>query len=133
MNFSIAHPKCLYALLLLIPYVAYMMSRYAKIVKTLGKEKALNKNFSVLTRYRSSFLLRTFLRVAAWIMIVCAMSGISWGTSFVPVQKSGRAVSMVFDISYSMEAEDGPGGITRREAASSYARMLLDSKGITLH
>ncbi|MBQ5384496.1 MAG: VWA domain-containing protein [Treponema sp.] len=131
MNFSIAHPKCLYALLLLIPYVAYMMSRYAKIVKTLGKEKALNKNFSVLTRYRSSFLLRTFLRVAAWIMIVCAMSGISWGTSFVPVQKSGRAVSMVFDISYSMEAEDGPGGITRREAASSYARMLLDSIGNT--
>ena len=131
MNFSIAHPKCLYALLLLIPYVIYMISRYARILKTLGREKALNKNFSVLTRYRSSFLIRTFLRVLAWVMIVGAMSGISWGTSFVPVQKSGHAVSMVFDISYSMEAEDGPDGMTRREAAATYAKMLLEKMGNT--
>ncbi len=131
MNFSIAHPKFLYALLLLIPYIVYMVSKYAKIVKTLGREKALNKNFSVLTRYKSSFLLRTFFRVLAWVMIVGAVSGISWGTSFVPVQKSGRAVSMVFDISYSMEAEDGPNGTTRLQAAASYAKLLLDKIGNT--
>ena len=131
MNFSIAHPKCLYALLALVPYIVYMVSRYAKILKTLGREKALNKNFSVLTRYRTSFLIRTFLRVLAWTMIVGAMSGISRGTSFVPVQKSGRAVSMVFDISYSMEADDGPGGMTRMQAASEYAKMLLVKIGNT--
>lgn len=126
MNFTITHPKFLYALLLLIPYVSYMIASYAKIVKTLGREKALNKNFSAITRYKTSFLLRIFFRVLAWVMLVAAMSGLSWGTRFVPVQKSGQAVSLVFDISYSMEAEDGPKGVTRMQAATSYAKMLLE-------
>lgn len=131
MNFSISHPKYLYALLLLVPYIAYMLTRYAKIEKTLGKEKSLSKNFSMLVRYRSSFFARTFFRVLAWIMIVAVLAGISWGTKFVPVQKSGRAVSMVFDISYSMEANDGPHGTTRLEAAGAYAELLLEKIGNT--
>ena len=66
----------------------------------------------------------TFLSVA-WIMLILAFAGFSWGTYLEPVQKSGTAVSLVFDISYSMNAEDAPGGMTRLEAVKKYSAMLL--------
>lgn len=60
------------------------------------------------------------------VMIIFALAGISWGTNLIPVQKNGRAVSFVFDISYSMEATDCPDGMTRLSAASKYAQELLN-------
>lgn len=59
-------------------------------------------------------------------MLVVACAGVSWGTIAVPVQKNGNAVSLVFDISYSMNADDAPGGMTRLESAKSYASELLE-------
>ena len=58
-------------------------------------------------------------------MIICALAGISWGANLIPVQKNGKAVSMVFDISYSMEAQDAPESMTRLEAAANYAKEIL--------
>lgn len=127
MNFFIEKPKVLYLLLLLIPYGWYMFSRFARIVKNLGRQKALVKDENLLSKYKVNFSLRTVFRMLAWVMIVLAYAGLSWGTNFIPVQKNGRAVSMVFDISYSMEAKDGPGEITRLQAAAAYAGRLLDN------
>lgn len=127
MNFFIERPKSLYLLLLLIPYGWYMFSRFSKIVKNLGRQKTLVKDENLLSKYKMNFTLRTVFRMLSWVMIVLAYSGLSWGTNFIPVQKNGRAISMVFDISYSMEAKDGPGEITRLQAAAAYADRLLDN------
>jgi len=58
-------------------------------------------------------------------MLVFAYAGFSWGTAVVPVQKGGNAVALVFDISWSMNAADAPGGLTRLRASEQYAAMLL--------
>lgn len=69
--------------------------------------------------------IRTALLGFSYIMLILAYSGITWGTYMVPVQKNGTSVSMVFDISNSMLAKDGPAGTTRLQAASVYAQKLL--------
>lgn len=76
-------------------------------------------------RYKKILLVRSAFLGFALIMVLLAYSGLSWGTYLVPVQKSGSAVSIVFDISNSMLAKDGPAGTTRLEAASVYAQKLL--------
>ncbi|MBP5359590.1 MAG: VWA domain-containing protein [Treponema sp.] len=126
MNFSIERPWVLYLLILLIPYVYFMSSRFARIMKNLGPHTSLAKDSAVFTRTRSSFVPSTFLRCLAWVMLVLGASGISWGARYVPVQKNGRALSLVFDISHSMEAEDAPGDMTRLTAAANYADSLLE-------
>ena len=91
-----------------------------------GPSQVSGKGFGGLTRTKSSFVPRTILRALAWVMIVAGAAGISWGANYVPVQKNGRALSLVFDISYSMEAEDAPGDMTRLTAAANYADSLLE-------
>jgi len=126
MNLTVERPMALYALALIIPYLWYMFHRFSRIAANLGRQRALIKDSSILSRHKTAFVLRTLLRAIAWSMIVIAFAGVSWGTQFVPVQKNGRAVSLVFDISHSMEAADAPGGMTRLESAARYADMLLE-------
>ncbi|MCR5188901.1 MAG: VWA domain-containing protein [Treponema sp.] len=76
-------------------------------------------------RYKKILWLRTAFLAFCLIMLILAYKGLTWGTYLVPVQKSGTAVSMVFDISNSMMAKDGPKGTTRLRAASIYAKKLL--------
>lgn len=76
-------------------------------------------------RYKKILWLRTGFLSFCLIMLLLAYKGITWGTYLVPVQKSGTAVSMVFDISNSMMAKDGPNKTTRLKAASLYAKKLL--------
>lgn len=77
-------------------------------------------------RLKKVLIVRSVFLGFAFIMLLLAYSGISWGTYLVPVQKSGNAVSMVFDISNSMLANDGPSGLNRMQAASMYAKKLLN-------
>ena len=70
-------------------------------------------------------LIRTILLSFAFLMMILAFHGFSWGTYLVPIQKSGTSVSMVFDISNSMNAKDGPNDTTRLEASAIYAKKLL--------
>lgn len=51
-------------------------------------------------------VIRSLCFSLSWIFFVIALSGPSWGTKAYPVQKAGLAMSFVFDISHSMEAED---------------------------
>lgn len=71
-------------------------------------------------------IVRTILLGFSFLMLILAWCGFSWGTYLEPVQKSGTAVSFVFDISNSMKAKDCANNTSRLEAASTYAQRLLD-------
>lgn len=125
MNFSIQRPSAVYGLIVLIPALIYTVSRYRNLLVSLKVHSEFTSESHAFVRMKRCFLIRTVCRVAAWLMLVAAYAGISWGVNTVPVQKSGRAVAMVFDISYSMLAKDGPDSMTRLEAACSYSEELL--------
>jgi Ca-activated chloride channel family protein len=126
MNLTFERPYAFYGLLLLIPAGIFVMIRYRRLVRSLsGFDIVPGHDTYLLRRIRCSVVLKTICRVFAWIFFVFAYAGISWGTISVPVQKNGTAISLVFDISYSMMAKDAPGGETRLTAAAQYATMLL--------
>lgn len=76
-------------------------------------------------RYKKILLLRSAFMGIAFIMLLLAYADIHWGTYLVPVQKSGTAVGLVYDISNSMLAQDCEGGLTRLKAAAEYSKGLL--------
>ena len=76
-------------------------------------------------RYKKVLFIRSGFLFVAFIFLLLAHSGISWGTYLVPVQKNGYSVAMVFDISNSMLAKDCPENTSRLDAASIYAKKLL--------
>ena len=130
--FSLARPYAFFLLLPLIPALIVLTLRFRRLFVSLenlyGNDGGKTASLRHLTHV---FWGKTLLRVLGWIFLVLALSGISWGTKKVSVQKSGTAVSFVFDISYSMNAADAGKGLTRLEAARQYAEILLDSMGTT--
>ena len=128
MVISCERPHALFSLALIVPVVLAEMRRYRGIVAYSKRIVSVDTNLQGIKRMLNlsrTLVVRTLLRCFAWIMLVFAYAGFSWGTYEVPVQKSGSAVSFVFDISYSMTADDAPGGLTRLKAAARYADMLL--------
>lgn len=125
---SFAKPEFLFALFAVIPAVSYTVFYIRKITRSLGvlygDDSSSQKKYHSLKRALNR---RTLCFVFAWTCLILALSGPSWGTSSVPVQKTGTAVSFVFDISNSMNASDAiPGSnITRLSAASQYASSLI--------
>ncbi len=79
----------------------------------------------VCFRYKKILFVRSGCLAIAFIFLLLARAGLTWGTYLVPVQKTGHSVSMVFDISNSMLAKDCPGNISRLEASALYAKKLL--------
>ena len=77
-------------------------------------------------KYKKSLVIRSVFIAASFGMLLLAYADIHWGTYLVPVQKSGTAVSLVYDISNSMLAPDCEGGLTRLKAAAEYSKALLD-------
>ncbi|MCQ2592281.1 MAG: tetratricopeptide repeat protein [Treponema sp.] len=133
MNITCERPYALFGLLFVIPL----------IVSLFFKIKNLNYNFSKnslwqrkkkgsfrFINYKKMIVIRAIFHSLAWCMLVLAYSKLYWGTYLMPVQKSGCAVSMVFDISNSMLAKDCPGSLpnekTRLEASCIYAHKLLE-------
>ena len=76
-------------------------------------------------RYKKILFVRSGCLALAFIFLILAHAGLTWGTYLVPVQKSGHSVSMVFDISNSMLAKDCPGNTERLKAAALYTKKLL--------
>ena len=76
-------------------------------------------------RYKKSLIVRSAFLALSFAMLLLAHADIHWGTYLVPVQKSGAAVSLVYDISNSMLATDCEDGITRLKAAGEYSKALL--------
>lgn len=128
MNFSCQRPYALYGLALLVPALIISILQFKKAYKNLKFFTVKDKS-SILARRTKNFALmfgvRTFCVSVAWAMLVLAFAGFSWGTYLAPVQTSGTAVSLVFDISYSMNADDASSGLSRLEASKKYAKMLL--------
>lgn len=128
LNFSCQRPYALYGLVLLVPALIISVFQFKKAHKNLKFFTVKDKS-SVVARRMKNFALmygiRTFCVSVAWVMLVLAYAGFSWGTYLAPVHTSGTAVSLVFDISYSMNADDASSGLTRLEASKKYAKMLL--------
>ena len=76
-------------------------------------------------KHKRILFVRSACLLIAFIFLLLAHAGLTWGTYLLPVQKSGHSVAMVFDISHSMMAEDCPGAANRLETASIYAKKLL--------
>ena len=110
--------KLYYQKFLFIALILFSVSWFIK--RILLKELICFRHKKILFA-RSGFLL------FAYIMLILANMGLTWGTYLVPVQKSGTAVSMVFDISNSMMAKDCPMNTTRLKAAGTYAKKLLSN------
>lgn len=128
MNFTCQRPEALYAIFLLIPALIFGIYHYRQVVNNYKKITIKDSDFLPARRikkYRITIMARSVFLSLFWIMLVLAYAGFSWGTYLEPVQKSGSAVSLVYDISYSMNADDAPGGMTRLNAAKKYSAMLL--------
>lgn len=126
MNCTVEHPSAFYLFIPLVFALVFVMARYGLLRKLMTEKSICYKNAFAVPRVAICFWTRTVFRFFSGASLILALSGISWGTASVPVQKSGTAVSIVFDISYSMEARDAPGGISRLQAASAYALELLE-------
>lgn len=128
MNFTCQRPFALYGLILIIPGIILSLFQYKKVAASL-LTYTVKDSASVIARrmkhFRVMISIRCICVAISWGMLILAYAGFSWGTYLEPVHKSGNAVSLVFDISYSMNADDCTGGLTRLEAAEKYCSMLL--------
>ncbi|MGI5174583.1 VWA domain-containing protein [Treponema sp. OMZ 840] len=73
--------------------------------------------------------LKAVLWALAWLCAVIALAGPAWGMKPVPVERSGNAVCFVFDISYSMTAEDADEKktVSRLDVSKQLAVKLLQN------
>ena len=122
---SFEHNGILWFLLLIVPAFFYCTGKFNAIMNSLLNSNMLRKNPEFVRRLKHSFWSKIVLRMLAFACFVLALAGISWGMNAVPVQKNGKAITMVFDISNSMDAADAPDDMTRLQSASSYARELM--------
>jgi Ca-activated chloride channel family protein len=119
---TIERPQVFLFLLALIPVLVNGIFRLRALWKIAGAAGLSDGLFRIVKR---RMVLRSACWIAAFVLLITALSGVSWGSASVPVQRSGAAVSLVFDISWSMTARDAGGDMTRLEAASLYAEALL--------
>lgn len=131
---SCERPYALFAILIIIPVLLFIFlhnkkddirvdNQLAAHNRKIGKRRLFN--YSKLSK------IKALLFGLAWCMMVLSYSKIYWGTYLVPVQKNGTAVCFVFDISNSMLAKDGPKGSTRLNAATVYAKALMERMNST--
>ncbi|MCR5435477.1 MAG: tetratricopeptide repeat protein [Treponema sp.] len=122
-------PYTFFALLLLIPALLIIIFKTRKCSDYSEKQMKFNKSIPELKRifnFKQLIYIRTFFLSLSWIMLTCAAAGLYWGTYQVPVQKNGTTVSLVFDISNSMNATDCPGKLSRLKASAVFAQKLID-------
>lgn len=125
--FSIERPYIFWGILWIIPLCLLVWLKFRKMKKSLGGLLGSSYTATTIAHLNHAIFIRTFLRVLSWVCVLLAAAGISWGSRNVPVQKSGCAVCLLFDISYSMTAEDEKGGISRLDAVKQYSQALLDN------
>jgi Ca-activated chloride channel homolog len=119
----IVYPSFLWLLLLLLPLGLIMYYRYRKgkqAVRAIGgrwREAGVINVFMVKWFFSSLFF---FLGIA---MLVLSLSGFAWGRKTVKDERYGLDVSIVLDVSRSMNARDiSP---SRLEAAATFISSLV--------
>ncbi|MCR5386311.1 MAG: VWA domain-containing protein [Treponema sp.] len=129
MGISFARPQFLWLLIAEIFLFAYLFINTKKILK-IARSFINRKNKDLAVYTPSQIYLRLFFkgifRCLAWMSLVFALAGISWGSVSTPVQKNGKSCAFVFDISYSMTANDAPDSLTRLKASAEYVKMLME-------
>ncbi|WP_407428136.1 VWA domain-containing protein [Treponema sp.] len=126
MPFLIERSKYLFLILLLIPSIIFIYLRCKKILRSLKNSFSPKENKSFFRELKFALFSRTLFRSLAWIFAVFALSEISFGTQKIPVHKTGSNITFVFDISYSMLANDCPQNLSRLEATKIYSSELLN-------
>ncbi len=123
----IQKPYHLLLILALIPAAVNAWVRYKKLTESMVQIRSTGTHKKSLS-LRTRLVARIICWGLAYICVVIALCDPVWGTRQVPVHTSGTAVSFVFDISYSMMAQDVQDlpGTTRLDAAKLYAESLLD-------
>ncbi len=123
-------PQMLLLLLLILIPLFYVFPKIKKLNTSpnfLYKNKNATKNY--IKKIQSTVYARSAFFILSWICLVIAFAGPYWGTEVVQVQKTGNAVSFVFDISWSMTAQDvlseDSTFETRLDAAKKLAKNLL--------
>lgn len=129
MNITFLRPYFLW-FLIVIPFAIFYLFDRCKKIKKISSSFINKENYDVSIYKPDEIFIRLWLkgifRLLAWVSLTLALSGISWGSVSTPVQKNGKACAFVFDISYSMMAEDAPNNLTRLKASSEYAKMLME-------
>ena len=123
-------PQMLLLLITLLIPIVYIFPKIKQIDSSpyfLFKNKKVTRKF--VKNMQGMLYVRSILFMLAWFCIIVAFSGPYWGKEIIPIQKNGSAVSFVFDISWSMTAEDvlqeDSSYISRLEASKKYAKSLL--------
>ncbi|OJF77147.1 MAG: hypothetical protein BKP49_03155 [Treponema sp. CETP13] len=107
MNINFQNSAVLFLLLLLIPVAVFVRFRIKKDIAFLFNfyneiNVARVGKLSISKRMMGRFICWAL----AWACVVIALAGPTWGEKPIEVIKSGTSVMFVFDISYSMLAED---------------------------
>lgn len=110
--------KSLYKKVLLFAIIAILISWFIR--------KIILKELSALN-FKKVLAAKRFFQFLYFVFVIFSFLGISWGTYLMPVKQSSYAVSFVFDISNSMNAQDNPHGLSRLQCASAYASRLLSN------
>ena len=123
MTFHLDNPKALHLLFILIPATIITFFQYVRLKKSISNFNNFSKNHII-----KKLVLRIVCYVSAFVCIVFALSDPYWGIKPVAVQTNGTAASFVFDISYSMNAEDAGTNHnkSRLEASSIFAKTLTE-------
>ncbi len=125
MSITFSNPTYLFFVLVPIPVILFLVVKSKKVLQ-------LIKNYSSQANLTVSITSRLWARIIfwtiSWFCLSIALAGPSWGTEQVPVQKSGCAASFVFDISYSMMANDASNSkMNRLKAAQDFSNTLLSN------
>ncbi|MCR5698313.1 MAG: VWA domain-containing protein [Treponemataceae bacterium] len=133
MNFE--KPELLWTMIFsLIPliHMARELSQVKKTKNFIFKTKQLAKLKE--KEYKVRILIKNIFLALCCICLAFALANPYWGTKVVPVQKNGNSLTMVFDVSWSMMADDCEEGKTRLSQAKAYARDLIleKSEGIDI-
>ena len=129
MGIKFSRPQFLWLLILSVFFIFYILRKCRRAKK--NAELFINKSNDEIAVYSPAqiyfkLFLKGICRCLALVCLVLALAGISWGSVSTPVQKSGNACAFVFDISYSMMANDAPSSLTRLQASVEYAKMLME-------
>jgi len=113
MDINFQNKPALFLILILIPVIIFIHFRIKRY-----------ENFVIAKR---RIKLHVFCWSLSWFCAVLAFSGPSWGKRAVEVLKSGTSAVFVFDISYSMMAEDA----LVKNSTNTYTSRLLATQNYT--
>ncbi len=125
MSFRFEQPLFFLLILALLPILFYTVFKLRTVIRLLNNYTG--QNSQMMHSVKARVIARVVLWSFAWIFLCIALAGPSWGTELVPVQRSGRAVSFVFDISYSMMAKDisEDATLTRLDSSKQFSQEMI--------